>query len=80
MSKWDKLMTRLGRLSPDLQIRELRKILLSYGFEESQPRRGGSHYTFTKGDKRVTLPKHQTRLKVYVAAVRDAVERESKEE
>lgn len=76
MSKWEKLMARLNRLSPDLQFEELRKILLSYGFEESQPGRGGSHHTFSKGSTQITLPKHRNMLKVYIKAVKDAVEAE----
>ncbi len=73
-------MARLKRLSPDLQFEELRRILLSYGFEEKQPSRGGSHHTFSKGSTQLTIPKHQTMLKVYIKAVRDAVETESRED
>ncbi len=76
MSKWEKLMARLNKLSPDLQFEELRRILLEYGFEERQPGRGGSHHTFCKGETQITLPKHQRMLKVYVKAVRDAVSTE----
>lgn len=76
MSKWEKLMARLNKLSPDLQFEELRRILLEYGFEERQPGRGGSHHTFCKGETQITLPKHQRMLKVYVEAVRDAVSTE----
>ena len=80
MSQWEKLMARLHRLSPDLQFEELRKILLNYGFEEKQTGRGGSHHTFCKGQTQITLPKHQNMLKVYIKAVREAVEVESSEE
>lgn len=76
MSKWEKLMARLNKLSPDLQFEELKRILLEYGFEERQPGRGGSHHTFCKGETQITLPKHQRMLKVYVKAVRDAVSTE----
>ena len=76
MSKWEKLMARLNKLSPDLQFEELKRILLEYGFEERQPGRGGSHHTSCKGETQITLPKHQRMLKVYVKAVRDAVSTE----
>lgn len=76
MSKWEKLMARLNKLSPDLQFEELKRILLEHGFEERQPGRGGSHHTFCKGETQITLPKNQRLLKVYVEAVRDAVSTE----
>ena len=49
MSKWEKLLRKLGTISNDLTFEELRKILYSYGYVESQPRSGSSHYTFRKG-------------------------------
>ena len=79
MSKWDKLMARLNRLSPDLQFEELRKILLTIGFEERRPGTGGSHYTYTKGPNIVTLPKHQTMAVTYIRKVRDAVNAEQED-
>ena len=52
MSKWEKLLRKLGTISNDLTFEELRKILYSYGYAESQPRSGSSHYTFRKGKQK----------------------------
>ena len=76
MSKWEKLMAKLESLSPDLRFEELEKILLSYGYEERQPKGGSSHYVFRKGNKTIVIPRHKPILKVYIELVRDAVEEE----
>ena len=80
MSKWEKLLAKLNRISPELQFHELRKILLTYGFEETQPGRGGSPYTFSKGKTQIKLPRHQQMQKVYIKLVKEAVESEIKED
>ncbi len=49
MSKWDKLITRIGNLSKDLRFDELRKVLESYGYEMNAPR-GGSRMMKTLND------------------------------
>ena len=60
MSKWDKLIVRICNLSKDLRFDELRKVLISYGYEMSAPRSGSSHYTFRKqGCMPITIPKHE---------------------
>ena len=59
MSKWEKLLLKLMSLSDDLTFDELRKILLSYGYKETQPRGGSSHDTFRKGTRKLTIPKHK---------------------
>ena len=76
MSKWEKLMAKLKALSPDLRFEELEKILLSHGYEERQPKSGSSHHVFSKGSKRIVIPRHKPILKVYIELVRDAVEEE----
>jgi predicted RNA binding protein YcfA (HicA-like mRNA interferase family) len=78
MSKWDKLLNRIGTLARDLRFDELRKVLESYGYEMTAPRSGSSHYTFRKaGCQPITIPKHEPIKKVYVEMVRDVVESEA---
>jgi predicted RNA binding protein YcfA (HicA-like mRNA interferase family) len=78
MSKWDKLLNRIGTLARDLRFDELRKVLESYGYEMTTPRSGSSHYTFRKaGCQPITIPKHEPIKKVYVEMVRDVVESEA---
>ena len=79
MSKWDKLIVRICNLSIDLRFDELRKVLISYGYEMNAPRSGSSHYTFRKqGCMPITIPKHEPIKKVYVEMVRQIVENEVK--
>ena len=35
MTQWDKLLNRIYALSKDLRFHELRKVLESYGYQES---------------------------------------------
>ena len=80
MSRWDKLLDRVRRLSPDLRFEELKKILESYGYVMSDPKGGSSHYTFRKaGYPPITIPKHKPIKKVYIEMVREVVEREEAE-
>ncbi len=44
MSKWDKLLVRICKLSKDIRFDELRKVLESYGYMMNSPRTGSSHY------------------------------------
>lgn len=46
MSKWEKLLMRIQKLSNDLRFQELRRVLESYGYEMRAPKNGSSHYTF----------------------------------
>ena len=79
MSKWDKLIVRICNLSKDLRFDELRKVLISYGYEMNAPRSGSSHYTFRKkGCMPLTIPKHEPIKKVYVEMVKQIVESEAK--
>ena len=65
MSKWDKLLEKIGSLSKDMRFDELRKVLESYGYRMSQPKGGSSHCTFRKeGCRPVTIPKHEPIKKV----------------
>ncbi len=77
MSKWDKLLSRILRLSTDLRFNELRKVLESYGYVMNAPKGGSSHYTFRKkGCMPITIPKHEPIKKVYVEKVKEAIESE----
>ncbi len=79
MSKWDKLIERICRLSKDLRFEELRKVIESYGYVMNAPRSGSSHYTFRKqGCNPITIPKHETIKKVYVEMVKQIIESEAK--
>ena len=79
MSKWDKLILRINKLSKDIRFDELRKVLENYGYVMNTPRTGSSHYTFRKqGCQPITIPKHEPIKRAYVEMVRQIVESEIK--
>lgn len=81
MSKWDKLLARICKLSKDIRFDELRKVLESYGYMMNSPRTGSSHYTFRKqGCQPITIPKNEPIKRVYIEMVRQVVESEEKHE
>jgi len=81
MSKWDKLLARICKLSKDIRFDELRKVLESYGYMMNSPRTGSSHYTFRKqGCQPITIPKNEPIKRVYVEMIRQVVESEEKHE
>ena len=77
MSQWEKLLSRLQNLSPDIRFEELKKILEHYGYVMASPKGGSSHCTFRKpGCQPITIPKHKPIKKVYIEMVRAIVEQE----
>ncbi len=81
MSKWEKLLTRICKLSKDLRFEELRKVLEDYGYTMHTPKTGSSHVTFRKpGCQPITMPKREPIKIVYVQAVRQVVEKEASNE
>ena len=77
MSKWDKLLERIQKLSADLRFSELQKVLESYRYTIKSPRGGSSHATFRKpGCNPITIPKGYPINKIYIEMVRAVVESE----
>lgn len=80
MSKWEKLLQKLKKLSPDLRFAELQKILENYGYTLEAPKSGSSHMSFRKKGKPViTIPKHKPIKKIYIKLAKDVIEREEEE-
>ena len=81
MSQWDKLLSRILALEPDVRFEELRRVLEAYGYTMAAPRGGSSHYTFRKpGCQPITIPRHKPVKKVYVQMVKAVVESEENRE
>lgn len=77
MAKWDKLLDKIKSLDKEMRFAELKKVLQSYGYTVSQPKRGSSHYTFRKtGCNPITIPNHEPIKVVYVRMVKEIVEAE----
>ena len=66
MSKQDKLLDKIRNNPKDIKFETVQKILLGYGFKETSPRGGSSHYTYHRGIYRVTVPKENPVNSVYI--------------
>lgn len=74
MSKRDKLIKKLKNNPSNVRFEVMRNLLLGEGFEERQPKKGSSHYTYTRESKIITLPKHYPVNKLYVKKVLDLLD------
>jgi len=66
LSKQEKLLQSIRNNPNNLHFDTIRKILLNYGFTETSPRGGSSHYTYHRGIYRITVPKDNPVNKLYV--------------
>jgi len=74
MGKLEKLIEKILKLDKNLRFDELAKVLKRYGYNQSQPGKGSSHYTFRKDGKMpITIPKDNPVNTAYVELVRDAL-------
>lgn len=69
MTKHEKLIRKIRNNPTDVNFETLQKLLLEYGFKERQPKGGSSHYTYTRGDTIITVPRHKPVNKIYVKQV-----------
>lgn len=70
MSQWDKLIAAILAEDQKLRFEDLRKALIRFGYTQTQPGGGSSHYTFRKpGCPPITIPKHSPLKKVYIEMV-----------
>jgi len=77
MSKFDKLLQKIRNSPKQVRFEELDKILIRESFTRRQPRKGSSHYTYTKGSVRVTVPYNQPHIgEAYVKLAIKALEGE----
>ena len=67
MSRADKLLDKIRNSPKTVAFSDLAKVLLQLGFERRQPRSGSSHYVFTYGPWRLTVPYRRPHIsQVYV--------------
>lgn len=80
MSQYSKLLKRIYSLDKNLRFDEIKKVMDTLGYTMNGPSGGSSHKTFRKkGCPTITIPQHEPLRQVYVAMVRDALERELNE-
>lgn len=74
LSQLQKLLNRVRNNPKTVRFEELDKILISEGFKKRQPRGGSSHYTYTKGNRILTVPhKRPYILEKYVELALEAI-------
>ena len=66
MSKKDKQLQAIRMNPRNVRFETIRKVLLDFGFIETAPRGGSSHYTYHRGIYRVTVPKDNPVNQVYI--------------
>ena len=69
MSKHDKELNVIRNNPKNVKFEAIRNILLRYGFVETSPRGGSSHYTYHKSIYRITIPKDNPVNSVYIKQV-----------
>ncbi len=81
MSKYEKQLERVQKLDENLRFDELKAILEKIGYEMRGPSGSSSHMTFRKEESPpITIPTHEPVKKVYVAMVKELLEREENDE
>lgn len=70
MVKRQKRLERIRNNPVNVRFEDLDLLLRDYGFERRQPRGGSSHFIYSKGELRMTVPMKRPFLKaVYVKQV-----------
>lgn len=72
MSKAEKLLVKIRNNPKTVSFDDLDKVLLQIGFECRQPRSGSSHYVYTYGSFRLTVPYNRPYVKAFY--VKQAIE------
>lgn len=81
MSQLEKLLQKIKNNPKQVRFEELDKILTRSGFLKRQPRRGSSHYTYSRGPIHITVPYKQPHVgEEYVKLVIKALEGETNNE
>ena len=77
MSKLKKLLQKIINNPRAVRFEELDKILIRAGFIKRQPGTGSSHYIYSKGSKRLSVPYNEPHIKAcYVELAIEALKGE----
>ena len=66
MGKRDKLLQDIRNNPRNIRFETIQKVLLSFGFTETTPGKGSSHYTYQRGIYRITVPKNNPVNQIYI--------------
>ncbi|MBE3585046.1 type II toxin-antitoxin system HicA family toxin [Desulfofundulus thermocisternus] len=77
MPKLKKLFEKIVRNPNDVDFHDLDKLLIRYGFNCRQPRKGSSHFTYyhPQLDEILTIPKDRPLKAVYVKKAIEAIKK-----
>lgn len=80
MNKLEKLRRQIEQGPKHVRFEDLDKLLRAYGFEVRRPGRGGSHYYYSKGRVKVSVPKRRPHvLPIYVRLALKAIDQAEEE-
>lgn len=81
MGRLKKLLEKIKNNPRQVRFEELDRILIRAGFTKRQPSGGSSHYIYTEGKVRLTIPYRQPHIKaVYVQRAISVLEGEIDDE
>jgi len=66
LSKREKLLQSMQNNPKNVKFDTIRNVLLTYGFKETTPSGGSSHFTYSKGQYRVTVVKDKPVNSIYI--------------
>jgi hypothetical protein len=74
VSKFIKLKEKIENNNKNVKFEDIDKLLKAFGFLRRQPGSGSSHYTYSKGSMRITVPYKKPFVReVYVKQVLDLI-------
>jgi len=62
LGQLEKLLKKIKNNPKQIRFKELDRLLIRAGFSRRQARGGSSHYTYTKGHARITVPFQQPHI------------------
>ena len=66
VGKQDKLLQQIRNNPTNVRFETMQNIMLHYGFTETSPKSGSSHYTYHRGIYRITIPRDIPVNKIYI--------------
>jgi hypothetical protein len=67
VTKRQKRLERIRGNPKNVRFEDLDRLLIDFGFTRRQPRGGSSHYVYTRGELRLTVPMNRPHLReVYI--------------
>jgi hypothetical protein len=75
VNRQKKALQQIRNNPKNVRFETIQNLLLSYGFTETTPRGGSSHYTYHKGIYRITIPKDNPVNSIYVKQVINIIDK-----